>query len=191
MTASLAPPNPTRMLDRKLRLEPRRLKNKCGPNRFHILILSSIESATKSGTFAILSETISIETNCMRQLVLRNFQSPGDIVMLTAALERLHDLAIRELRLLHCVELPLLEILLLIPLTGREDYRCSGGGRESSHWEAYPTHQFIHRTGRQLAAKAGAAGSRGWFRLATAMPKTRARICAWTSSGDRRGASIS
>lgn len=35
------------------------------------------------------------------------------------ALERIHDLAIREIRLLHCVELPLLEILLPVPLIGR------------------------------------------------------------------------
>ncbi|WP_208458501.1 hypothetical protein, partial [Burkholderia vietnamiensis] len=39
------------------------------------------------------------------------------------ALERFHDLAIRELRLLHRVELPLLEILLLIPPTERGYYR--------------------------------------------------------------------
>src|ERR1700761_2931848 len=37
-------------------------------------------------------------------------------------LERFHDLAVCELRLLHCVELPLLEILLLISLTERADY---------------------------------------------------------------------
>src|SRR5215475_2680375 len=37
-------------------------------------------------------------------------------------LERFHDLAVCELRLLHCVELPLLEILLLISLTAGADY---------------------------------------------------------------------
>src|ERR1700761_4503424 len=62
-------------------------------------------------------------------------------------LERFHDLAVCELRLLHCVELPLLEILLLISLTDGADYPPTGSA-----------------TTNDTAAKAEPASQRRWNR---------------------------
>ncbi|CAG9191751.1 hypothetical protein BGLA2_1050017 [Burkholderia gladioli] len=64
-------------------------------------------------------------------------------------------LDICELRLLHCVELPLLEIPLPIPLTGREDYRTMGVGK---HRLVRPHHARIgdRHGGLRLAVLYGA-----------------------------------
>ncbi len=95
----------------------------------------------------------------MKKVVLRNFQSPGDILMLTAAVRDLH--ACYPGRFLTDVRSSCPDLWLHNPSGPRaallavhlrrqvrlHDQVVVAGGREPPHFTAYPHHQYLHTVG--------------------------------------------